>query len=178
MVPVLHERRAVGRRSSVEGFTLIELMVVVVIVGVLAAVAAFAYTKYIRKARTAEVTHMFGELSSKEELFHAEFGRYLATGDWHPATVNGKAQPVAPLPATWQQLKVQPGRGALYCQYQVFAGDAGTAPSGTYADLYPTAPDTNWYYMAARCDFDGDGKYSTYLRRGGGTELIRENEGE
>src|SRR5689334_20304201 len=101
------------------GFTLVELMIVVVIVGLLATVAFFSVRKYMNSARKTEVYAMFGEIRAKEEAYHAEFSRYVATGAnetaYYPAP-NGTPQLWAP-PLVWTQLGVNPGKNQVYCGY-------------------------------------------------------------
>jgi prepilin-type N-terminal cleavage/methylation domain-containing protein len=46
--------KASGKPRSPNGFTLVELMIVVAIIGLLAAIAIPAFSKYVRKARTTE----------------------------------------------------------------------------------------------------------------------------
>ena len=50
-------------QSSKDGFTLIELMIVVAIVGVLAVLAVYGVQKYIANAKTAEAKNAVGEMS-------------------------------------------------------------------------------------------------------------------
>ena len=67
-----------ANRTRSEGFTLIELMVVVGIVGVLAMVAIPAFTGYVQQTRAAEATTFLAEIKTKQESYRAELGQYCA----------------------------------------------------------------------------------------------------
>ncbi len=55
--------RRMARKGS-QGFTLIELMIVVAIVGILAVLAVYGVRKYIANAKTAEAKNSLGAMSA------------------------------------------------------------------------------------------------------------------
>ncbi|PHS72767.1 MAG: hypothetical protein COB22_04090 [Cycloclasticus sp.] len=61
------------------GFTLIELMIVVVIIGILAAVAYPAYTGYAQKARRSDAKHALLDMQLNQEKWRANNIRYTTT---------------------------------------------------------------------------------------------------
>ena len=82
-----------------------------------------------------------------------------------------------PTPPTWRQLKINPVKSSLYCQYGVVAGLAATSPTGAKGQLiFPVASPAHWYYMVAQCDWDGDPAVNAwYYQRGDSYESGYEN---
>jgi prepilin-type N-terminal cleavage/methylation domain-containing protein len=62
-----------------EGFTLVELMVVVAIVAILAAVATPAYLNYVNRARQSEATNQLLIARAEMEEFYTDNFRYAQT---------------------------------------------------------------------------------------------------
>ena len=70
-----------GRATTVRGFTLIEVMIVVVIVGILASIAYPAYQRYIRESRRADAQAYMMELALRQERYRASNNLYGNDGD-------------------------------------------------------------------------------------------------
>jgi prepilin-type N-terminal cleavage/methylation domain-containing protein len=183
-----------------DGFTLIELMIVVTIIGVLAVVSVGAYKKYSNQGRAVEAQAMFGEFRAKEEAYRAEFSTYLSTttvgeGDLWPVIgtcVSGSVEPCpkpvnlgAGAPASWTTLGINPQRKQLYCGYVALSGPAnawgapaaGAEGQAAFGNLVPTAP---WYYLRAECDNNKrvTATNTTYLTTSSATTLITKHDGD
>jgi type IV pilus assembly protein PilE len=67
-------------RTTVEnksqGFTLIELMVVVAIIGILASIAMPAYSRYVQRSKAAEATTALSEWRNRVERFFQDNRTY------------------------------------------------------------------------------------------------------
>src|SRR5262245_24606141 len=142
------------RYRCADGFTLIELMIVVAILSVVAVLAVSSSSRYVRHSAKSEVYAMLGEIRAKQEAYMAESGTYLsathtAAGttdtDIHPQLAGASEfttknwQPLAD--TRWSTgLGVNPPPGQLYCGYVPFAGPGESKPRGGRGASPPGTP--------------------------------------
>ena len=120
----LHELS--GRIKGDQGFTLIELMIVVAIIGILAAIAIPNFINYQRKARTTEAKTGLGGIRTSEIAHQAEKGCYLSAGPAGPAIPSAS-------PGAWTPAQLVPTPGVVMCSNPVTG--VPTQSNGTFADM-------------------------------------------
>ncbi len=170
-------------RTTGEGFTLVEVMIVVVIIGILAAIAAITFTQYVRRAKVSEAFAILGEIRAKQEAYRAEFSRYADVSGsrsldagFHPASApTGQKMPWGDPPTAWKHLGVHPD-GPVYMCYTTAAGLPGETLSGSGAP--PVVTTDHWWAARARGDLDNDGTLSLYDVTNRINTVIITNEGE
>ena len=123
-----------------QGFTLVELMIVVAIIGILATIAIPSFVNFTKKSHAAEVRINSRGMLTAEIIYRTEHGVFVIT-DNNPASVpKGTKLPWDFNNVTWLQLGFEPD-GEVRYQYRLH-GDP--------------------IHVHAKGDLDGDGNESTY----------------
>jgi len=174
------------KRES-QGFTLIELMIVVAILAVLAAVAIVAYGAYIERSRNAEATSILADIRIKQDSYRATFHQYAnpsgTTGTWIPDAEPGEQGRswtegvAADLVQRWNQLGVQPDHG-VYFSYMCISGTPGDTPADPFSDMGIEETNDFWYAARAMQDVDGDGSCGGFEIYTGKMQVVDLDEGE
>jgi type IV pilus assembly protein PilA len=159
-------------RKREEGFTLVELMIVVAIIGVLAALAIYGVSRYLKHSKTAEATRNLGamETGSKNAFQQETDTSGSGTGPFvHkfcnsstisppstglPAAAKIKAPSTDWNDAAWTCLKFSINEPQFY-QY-TYTTNSSTGTAATYA-------------ATANGDLDGNGTKSTFQLNGQGS---------
>lgn len=129
------------------GFTLIELMIVVAIIGILAAVAIPQFANYQRKSKTSEARINLAAISTSQIAYEAEHDQYVDCEASPSATVIGSKKQTWTGGDGWDDIGWAPKDAKVYYSYLVVADEAA-------------APIT--FEATATGDIDGDGKDAKY----------------
>jgi len=128
-------------RNDQDGFTLIELMIVVSIVGILASLAIPAQQQFLLRSKRAELNMQLTAIRTAEEAYRAEWSYFTSCAPM-PAQVPGrKAQPFPATSSTsydWNMIGWVPD-GLVFGQYSVSSnalqGQLATFTTDAYADI-------------------------------------------
>ena len=66
-------------KNNKQGFTLLELLVVVLIIGILAAIALPQYFKAVERARAAEALSLFGTIAGAQQRYYLLKGSFTGS---------------------------------------------------------------------------------------------------
>ena len=161
--------------SGFQGFTLVEMMVVVALLSVVAVLAVVSYGKYVRRAVVSEAVAMLGEIRAKQEAYLAEAGTYLSTAAGDETAIFPSLTPQGHVlkpwgthtTDSWAMLGINPPRQQLYCGYVAVAGAVNPGPpihfgnpvGGAGVDIMAPVPRdaggniaSAWFYARACCD--------------------------
>ena len=137
----------IKRFNNKEGFTLIELMIVVAIIGILAAIAIPNFLTMQLRAKRSEVPLNLTAISTAEKAYFHEFGEYK-TGSELPAA--------GPSGTKKQPLTIPDGHG-----FKLIGWQTDGAVFGAYQALADNSGDPT-FDLTGRCDVDGDSVMATY----------------
>ncbi len=163
-----------------EGFTLIELMIVVVIIGILAAIAIPQFLRYQLKSKTSEAPRNLGAIRTNEEAFSAKYGAFAQAAARPGAAANAKKQSWGvDSTSGFDTLGFAPS-GTVYYVYGVGTAVPTTVQlawtTNTTFDATGEPQDTQTLgggiFIAGQGDVDGDGTFGTFYQTNTDTKIV------
>ena len=143
-------------QSKRQGFTLVELMIVVAIIAILAAIAIPAYIGYIESARETEALEFLATVSAKQEAYRTRFGRF-ATASANPTAIPkiGEKKNWDETNAGWIALGIRPKFKFSSFQYETKSGPANVTcspPSDASKACNADMANRAWFWSIARME--------------------------
>jgi type IV pilus assembly protein PilA len=194
MARALHLPRRMAQRRE-QGFTLIELMIVVVIVAVLATLAVVGYRKLVTSSHVSEAQGMVQGIREAQEAYHAETQQYAnlspTIATYYPAATPGRfvtawggacaSQCNAGM--DWNMLPLHVDAPVLF-GYATTAGQANTNPNPPTVTAngatitFPAPAPTDWYVIGSAGDSDGNSVFCNVYGSSFTNQVFVNQEGE
>lgn len=126
-----------------QGFTLIELMIVVAIIGILSAIAIPNFMTFRLKAKTSEAKANLGSIRTCEEAYKAEYDTYYGPITAYPATPGAASQAWTTAATAFSAIGFSPS-GKVYYSYAVTTANATELTAQAYGNLDGVAPNSTY----------------------------------
>ena len=133
-------------KKAQQGFTLIELMIVVAIIGILAAIALPAYQDYTKRTNVSEGLTLASGTKTAVAEFHDTMGRYANGGNTSyglasSASITGNADTSVAVAATTGAVTITYNEKVSNGQTIIMTPSAGGGGSVQWACTAGTVPD-------------------------------------
>lgn len=122
------------RKTSAEGFTMIELLMVIAIVGILAAIAIPTYMNYVNRAKETEAWVNLSGIFMSETAFYATNTMYISAGQYSNWTGNPGKNVITPVHYFYDP-SVSYGNGSYYRDFPNYSCDTSSFTVKDYGNV-------------------------------------------